>query len=342
VEGAYKPFQNLLTNLQSGAQSTDKTISQEQSDAASASQAANKAIADQQNALNTSVNTELSNAQQNAVKQNAAVANELKNIYGGAPINTTPTTLGTYGGGSTPWVNTTNYNVNALTPQTASALGMTPDQATALQAALKQAATSTMANGHNFAAPSGTTQLDLSQFLTQVDPTQAITAANVATPEQYAQEQAFQTLLNSLPTGAVLNPNTASSAGTAPTNFNTFDYNTALQNAQQTAAAEQAAAQQEAAGLTSAADLAHAQSQHGGGFLNALKNAVTNPINTVASVANPVSWIPNAINLAQGKNVSPTNMGQQYIHPAHGGVVEKKEEYMPFKNLVSKIPTGVK
>jgi hypothetical protein len=371
IEGAYKPFQNLMTNLQTGAQGVNATISKEQSDAAASSQAANKAIADQQAALNTAVSGELTTAQQNAAKQNADVLAAFKNLYGGMPVNTAATTLGTYGGGSTPWVNTTNYNVNALSPQVAASLGMTPDQASALQSALQQAATSQFMGGHNFGAGSGTTQLDLSQFLQQTDPTQAITAANIATPEQYAQEQAFQTLLNSLPSNAVLNPNMATSAGTAPTSFNNFDYATALANAQQTAAAERQAAQDEANAITANADLSHAQSQHGGGLLHGITQAITHPFDTLASISNPISWIPNAINMSKGQGPTPTNMNPQspssqnqatqYVNnlptqataaaltnptaafgAAHGGAVEKKEEYTPFKNLVNKIPTGVK
>jgi hypothetical protein len=346
VENAYKPFQNLLTNLKTGAQGVNQTISQEQADAAASSKAASDAINSQIAALNTGVGNELSTAQQKAATQNATVANELKGIYGGAPVDTAATTLGTYGGGSTPWVNTTNYNVNNLTPGTAAALGLTPDQTTQLQDALRQAATSQLMRGHNFDAGSGTSQIDLSQFLTQRDPNAVINAANAATPEDYAKAQAFQTLLQGMnlqTPAAIINPATASQAGTAPTNLNAFDYQTALNTAQGAAANERKAAQDEAAQLTGAADLAHAQSQHGGGFFNALKNAVTTPINTIASAANPVSWIPNVINLTQGKGVSPTNMGQQYLKRAHGGVITNKEElHVPFKKLVDNLHTGAK
>src|SRR6266478_6894947 len=62
VEGAYKPFGNLLTNLQTGAQDINKTIGKEQADATASSAAANKQIADQIQTFNTGVNTNLTNA----------------------------------------------------------------------------------------------------------------------------------------------------------------------------------------------------------------------------------------------------------------------------------------
>lgn len=293
VENAYKPFQNLVTGLNTGAANVDTSIAKAQSDASAANQAANQAVTGQQSALNSAVTGELTAAQQAAAAKNAAVSSELTNLYGGTPLNTAATTLGTYGGGTAPWVNTSNYTVNALTPETASALGLSPDQATQLQNALSQAATSSPMSGHNFGAWSGTTQLDLAKNLTQADPNQAITAANIATPEQYAEQQAFQTLLGQLPTGAVLDPTQAAAAGTAPKNLNTFDYNTALSNAQQTAAGERQAAQDEANAISGAADLAHAQSQHGGGLFG-------NVLGTLGKyLANPLAVVPAQLNVAQ-------------------------------------------
>src|ERR1019366_1135585 len=63
LQNAYQPFNNLLTNLNTGAQAADTTIGKEQSDAAASSAAANKQIADQTAALNTNVNSELTAAQ---------------------------------------------------------------------------------------------------------------------------------------------------------------------------------------------------------------------------------------------------------------------------------------
>lgn len=274
VENAYQPFSNLTSNLTSGAANIDQTIAQEQAGAQAANQAANGAITGQQSGLNTAVNNELATAQSNAAAQNAAVNSALSNVYGGVAQDNTATTLGTYGGGSTPWVNTTNYNVNPFSGSALTALGMTQDQANALQAALQQEGTSQYMTGHNFGAGSGTSEENLANYNTQIDPTTAFTAGNVATPEQYAEQQAFQTLLGSLPTGAVLDPTQAAMAGTAPTSTNTFNYQQALTDAQNTAAAQRSAAQAEASGLTSGADLAHAQSQHNGVF-NKIVNAVT-------------------------------------------------------------------
>ena len=97
---------------------------------------------------------------------------------------------------------------------------MTSDQWNALSTADKAAATSQVVNSSNgqFGAITGTTNIDLTGFLSQQDPNLAYTTANVATPEQYQQAQAFQSLLNGLNTGApatIINQATANQAETA-------------------------------------------------------------------------------------------------------------------------------
>lgn len=232
VESAYKPFSNLLTNLNTGAQGVDTTISKEQADAASSAKAANDAISSQINALNTGVGSELTTAQNNAVTQ----ANTLK----------------------------ADLAAGTISPTDLQALGMTADQWNSLSAADKAAATSQMVTSANgqFGANSGTANIDLTNFLTSQDPNLAYNTANVATAGDYAKAQAFQTLLNGLnlntPTMAI-NPTTASQAGTAPTNLNNFDYGTALSTAQSTKADEIAGAQAYADALAAGADDAHAQ-----------------------------------------------------------------------------------
>lgn len=68
VEGAYKPFQNLVTGLQSGATETNKAIAAQQTQTAEANKTANKQVADQTAALNAGVGKRLEDAQ-NQVKQ---------------------------------------------------------------------------------------------------------------------------------------------------------------------------------------------------------------------------------------------------------------------------------
>lgn len=264
--------------------------------------------------LDNTINTNATNAQNTATAQNASVLADLKNLYGGAPVDSSTTQLGTYNGGTTPWYNTTNYNVGDISPQDLQTLGMTQDQWNALKTPLQGAATSTMSTGagtggHNFGAGSPTSQVDLTQWLTQQDPTQAITAANTATPQQYAEMQAIQSLLGSkTPQGSAINPALASLAGTAPTSTNQFNYNNALTGAQGLNYDETQAAIAEANSLNSGADQSHAEAQHGGGFLNGLVQDVTHPLSTAASLVNPAAWVGNAENIVNGKGVSPTNI----------------------------------
>lgn len=74
VEGAYKPFQNLVTGLSTGAAGINQNISKAQSDASAANAAANKQISDQAAALTTGVNTKFSDAQKKVADYNAAVS----------------------------------------------------------------------------------------------------------------------------------------------------------------------------------------------------------------------------------------------------------------------------
>lgn len=232
IENAYKPFNNLVTNLNTGAQSANQLIAKEQADAAASSSAATKAINDQINGLNANVNSAVTDAQQKAISANDRIKSDI------ASGNVTPDDL--------------------------AAMGLTTDQWNALSAADKAAATSVAvsSNQGQFGANTGTANINNTQFLTQIDPNSAYTAANVATPEQYQKAQAFQSLLNGLnlqtPTLAI-NPNAASAAGTAPKSLNTFNYENALNTANSTAADEKAAAQAYADALQSGADQKHAE-----------------------------------------------------------------------------------
>lgn len=232
VENAYKPFGNLITNLNTGAQNVNQTIASQQADAAAAKAASNKAITDQISALNSGVTGAASAAQQKAAAQNAQIKSDLA--------------------------------AGNLTSSDLAAMGLTPDQWNALSAAGKAAATSQVvrSNQGQFGANTATTNIDLTPFLTQTDPNTAITAANVATPQQYQQAQAFQSLLNGLnlqTPSMILNPNASASAGTAPSSLNSFDYNTALNTANNTIADEKASAQAYVDALQSGADESHAE-----------------------------------------------------------------------------------
>ena len=260
VENAYQPFSGLLTNLQQGAGTADQQIAQNQNTASQANQASNAAIDNQIGALNTGVTNELAAAQQNATAQNAQIKSDLA----------------------------------AGTPSASDlqALGMTPAQWSSLSSADKAAATSQVvsSNQNQFQANTGTATIDPTQFLTQQDPNAVYNAANTATPQDYANAQAYQTLLQGLNLSApttLINSSTAAQAGTAPTNLNSYNYQTALNTAQSTAAQEKAAAQAYVDAIQSGADEAHAQAQ----AQNATKNAgiiggvtaLTGPVGAVAA-----------------------------------------------------------
>lgn len=300
VENAYKPFNNLLTTMQTGAGTADKQIATNQAQSASANTASNNAINKQINDLNTGVTGALTTAQQNAAAQNAQIKSDLA---AGTP------------------------SVTDL-----QALGMTSAQWNALSAADKAAATSQVvqSNQGQFGANTGTETIDPTQFLTQQDPNTVFNASNVATADDYQKAQAFQTLLNGLNTGApatLINPTTASQAGTAPTNLNTYDYNTALNTATDASAQEQAAAQAYVDALQAGADEQHAQlaaqnaqknaaitgtvglatmgaagptvTGSAVGQFNALKNIISNP--SIKSVENaPKTVISSIGNSVQG------------------------------------------
>lgn len=73
VEKAYDPFQNLLGGLSTGAQDINTKIAGATTEAQNASQAANKAIADQVQGLNTTVGGETQAAQGNIDQYNKTV-----------------------------------------------------------------------------------------------------------------------------------------------------------------------------------------------------------------------------------------------------------------------------
>jgi hypothetical protein len=151
------------------------------------------------------------------------------------------------------------------------------------------------------------------------DPTQAINPGNTATADQYAQMLAIQQLLgDKTPQGAAINPLNSAQAGSYnPANLNQFNYDAALKDIQNYNTQSVQAAKDEAQALTNQADLGHAQGQHTGGFLGGIEQAVTHPLNTIASVSNPTTWAANAQNILKGQGPSPTNVDP--LNPQNSG-----------------------
>jgi trimeric autotransporter adhesin len=286
VSNAYQPFQNLVGELQSYAPTGNAAIATGKQQAGQASTEANNAINQAVTGLNTNVNQALASAQGTATAQNNQVSADLA---AGKP-----------------------------TAADLANLGITSDQWNSLSAADKAAATPqliTSANGQ-FGANTGTANISNANYLTQGNPTTAITAANVATPEQYAQSNAYNTLIGGINASTpppVLNQITAGQAGTAPTNLNTFNYQNALTTAQQTGQQEVAAAQAYVAALQGGADEAHAQAA----AANAQKNEKTG---IAANLAN-ASAAPIATSAVVGQGIvgAAESIPQNYSTPTRAG-----------------------
>lgn len=300
VENAYKPFENLLTGLQSGATATNKTIAQRQEEAATAKRTSGEALTSSMGNLNKSVQDKVAAAQKNLADQNARVKTE---IAGGSASDAT-----------------------------LQALGLTRDQWNSLSSAQKAAATpqDVYSNQRQFGATSGTANIDLGQFLNQIDPN-TINAANAATSDDYAKAQAFRSLLGNLNLNApdlIINPNAAAEAGKAPTTGSKFDYDTALNVSKQAKSDQLAAAQAYVDALQSGADENHAQlkakeaAQHaaarggaallggtgvsatvgmGEGAVKGIKDVVSKPtIKNVAQAVNTIAGPAAIVNAGKG------------------------------------------
>lgn len=287
VKGAATPFKDLndYINQQNmagseavkGAQTAAQTGSQHALDAFTG---ANGTLTN----LNSQVNNQASTAQAKALEQQKALQTALSSLYS-QPVDTSTTTLGTYGGGSTPWYNSTNYNVGDLAPENLEALGIDQNQWQALRNAMQQAGSTQFHAGHNFGANSPTSQVNLEEWLSGRDPN-TINAATVASGDQYAQMDAIQKLLGSkTPQDLALNPMMANLAGTAPKSLTDFNYQNALDYTNTLENEQEKAAQDMAMQLTGQANKAHADSQHGG-FMDKLKNLLP--------IVNPVAYTTNS------------------------------------------------
>ena len=180
IENAYKPFSNLLTGLNTGAQGIDQTIGSAQTNAQTTNAAANKQIADQINALNSNVNTELGDLQDK--------------IYNAA--NTAETNLSTsLQNGKLP----TGYGVDP-----------------GLQSFLDTNVYPWMTTN----APGVSNTYNFANAVPQFTAPNVPTIQQAATANDYAQAGAFQNLLNGINSGApatIINPSDASKAGTYTT-----------------------------------------------------------------------------------------------------------------------------
>lgn len=295
--GNYLNTQNAAINTGiSGAQNAAQNASQHALDAFTG---ANGTLTN----LNTAVNQQAADqtAQQTAAQKSAQDA--LANLYGGVAQRTATAYIPGYGGTQNPYADWGNYNVGDLNAQQLGALGMSEDQWGTLQNALKQAATTRVDRSQGLGVFTPTAQVDLSQYLNSINP-QAISAANAATPEQYAQTAAIQKLLGGqLPQGTVLNPQMANLAGTTPSMQGQFNYQGALDAANQLIQQENKMSQDETKALDAQAAAGHAASKHGG-----LLSSLTNPVNIIGTAINPASWLPNALSAIQNKPISGTNI----------------------------------
>lgn len=318
IKTASDPYAGLTDYLNSKNAAGNAAISSGQNAANTASANALNAFTGENGTLtnlNKQVNagaTAADNARNNAITQQASLKSALQGVYD-KPVDPTMGTIGSYGGGSTPWENTTNYNAGTLSPQVLQQLGLTQEQGTALQQAMQQQGTSHMFQTGNFGAWSPTSQTDLTQYLQQQAPGE-IQAGTTATPEQYAQMNSIQSLLGSkTPQGNAINPALASLAGTyQPNGSNKFDYDAALANAQNMGKTNRDYAQQTAAAINANADTQHAATKKGG-IVNTIKNAVNNP----GKILNPnqLGTLKNALKgeVPTGDNPLPNKEEQRRL-----------------------------
>ncbi len=265
VQDAYKPFSNLVSGLNTGAADVNSQIAKANADVQAAKQGAQGVITGQTQNLNTGVQKNLDTA--NTANQNTT------NLYNGL-------------------VDTLSHGASGLSADQLAALGLTPEQGDALARQGALANESQYMTGHNFGAASQTQDINndayLQQFAKPMDPT----AAQVATPEQFALLKSLFALNNGqTPTGVLIDPTQESMANTytAPSLKGTFDYNQALANATAVQQQERADAQSQANQMTAAADAAHnASKSHtfGGNLLKAITTGgkyLANPLTTVPS-----------------------------------------------------------
>jgi hypothetical protein len=334
VQSAADPYSTLNDYINQQNTNITGAINQGQTQAAQSSQNALNSMMGTYGNLNTQIGNETTAAQQAAQtmldQQNGLLAN-INNLYGGQALQSDQSTLGTYNG-STPWYNTTEYNVGQLSPQDLATMGITQEQWNSLRGGMQQAATGNKYGANYYGAPghfgaiTPTTQDQLTNYISgQLSNPSAINAGNVANQSEYQKMAAINALLGDKAPkeGELINPQMSNLAGTAPVGNTAFDYAKALSDIQNYNTQAGQITQEEANAIESNADLQHAQSQHGG-FWNSLKQDFSNPLRTMTALANPLSTQSNVLNLATGNQLNPGDMRQPFdpiAMPIAGGIV---------------------
>jgi hypothetical protein len=229
VQQAAQPFSGLGSYLSQQTAQANQAVPAAQAEVEQGKQYASTALSTQQQNLQNQINTALEQQKAATAAQNASVLKGLQS--------------------------------KTMTPEQLQALGMSQEQWDALNQAAQEAATAKKYENRNAAVMSGTTNIDLAQFLQQQNPNEALNVSNIATPEQYAQAQALQQLAAGQWSGNPLANADITQAGKAPTNLNQFNYQAALDQARNTAQAQAKAAQAYADALQAGMDEEHAQLQ---------------------------------------------------------------------------------
>lgn len=267
IKGAANKFTDLNDYLNQQNTGINSAITGAQSEAQRASQGALDAFIGANGTLtnlNSTIGANTAAAQAKAQQENEAIRNQLN------------------GSGS--------LRAGGFSPQVLQSLGLTAEQGEQLTNLLSQNMNPAYYTaGHAGSQAQSHNLYDMSAALSQQDPTQAITAANVATPEQYQQMSAIQQLLGSkTPQGSAINPALASLAGTVPQSLNQFDYQGMLDYARQVLEGSNAEAQYQANFANAGLDASHAASkQHG--VSGSLNRALPN---VAKYAANPLAVVP--------------------------------------------------
>ena len=290
VTNAFNNFGNLSTQLTNGANAIDTSIAANTANAQAANSAANQQINDQFNGINTAVNNQLGAA-------NTQNQNYVNNYNNAVAAFASPASLA------------------GLTPDLSSQLGLTPQQVMDLTVATNNANTSVLKADPNFGNMSQAVAINNDQFLNQAAMPGVVDPNQVATPQQFQQLQALLAL-NGGNNTSVLNPANANEAGTytAPTLNGSFNYNAALQNAQNTELQSQQAAQ-----ALSDQEYNAALAQH-----NASKGGWLGDVEKAAETVFPVTYLANAAlaNKTTGQTGGPVGGGA-------GKIVNTAMNYAP-------------
>jgi hypothetical protein len=272
VQQAAAPYAGLTNYLNSQNTNIGNDVTQAQTNAANTSQAALNAFTGNNGTLtnlNNAVGTETQNALTADQQQQQQLQTDLANLE-------TPVTAN----------GQAQYSTGNISAQDAAALGITPNQAVALQNALANAGESQYETAPNFGAWSQAQDINLNNYLQQQNPNTVVNAGTVATPQQYQEMAAINQLLGSqAPTQTeALNPLNAAEAGSVqPGQLNNFNYQAALTAAQNAAQQNQAAALAQAQGQSAAALAQH--NAGGGGLLGKIGN-IANTVFPVGVIAN--------------------------------------------------------